>query len=236
MVSWLYRYLSTNKIRIFIFYQLGLRKDTIWNLPFSSIPDSRLERDSGNWNLEEEEVQRRRNIFWECYAWDCWTVSATMATMFKWLLRGHWGYCSALYMGALQRWILRTRIVDFHETLNLTCCRLEVRSLAVSTPFLELIGFRPNFFFFVHLVHSWKFHYIAACLSVSIRRTQSVRRASYSSFQELDKRIRSFPIPSYLHSPVYGTERRDWDATPSRALQQYFAPCSVESSELFTLL
>lgn len=66
--------------------------------------------------------------------------------MFEWLLKGHWGYCSALYMGVLQRWISRTRIVDFHETLNLTCCRLELRNLAVSTPFLELIGFRSHLF------------------------------------------------------------------------------------------
>ncbi len=35
-----------------------------------------LERDSGSWNLEEEEVQRRRNIFWESVIWDCWAVSA----------------------------------------------------------------------------------------------------------------------------------------------------------------
>jgi hypothetical protein len=96
--------------------------------------------------------------------------------------------------------------------------------------FLESIVFRSHFFSF-HLVHSWLFHYIAACLSVSVQRTHSVHRASYSSFLELDKRIRSFPVPSHLHSPVYGTERRDWDATPSRAMQQYFAPCSVESSE-----
>jgi hypothetical protein len=152
-----------------------------------------------------------------------------MATVSEWLLRGHWGYCSAFYTGALQCWISHTRIVDFHETLNLTCRRLEVRSLAVSTLFPESIVFRSHIFY--HLVHSWKFHYIAACLSVSVQRTHSVHRASYSSFLELDKRIRSFPVPSYLHSPVYGTERRDWDATPSRAMQQYFAPCSVESSE-----
>ena len=100
---------------------------------FSFIPEYRLERDSGSWNLEEEEVQRRRNIFWECYTWDCWAVSATMATVFEWLLRGHWGYCSAFYMGALRCWISHTRIVGFRETLNLMCCRLELRSLVVST-------------------------------------------------------------------------------------------------------
>lgn len=52
----------------------------------SLIPESRLERDSGSWNLEEEEVQRRRNIFWECCTWDCWAVSATVAIAFEWLM------------------------------------------------------------------------------------------------------------------------------------------------------
>ena len=79
-----------------------MRKDTICNLLFFLFLNLVLERDSGSWNLEEEEVQRRRNIFWECVAWDCWAVSATMTTVFEWLLRGHWGYRSAFYMGALQ--------------------------------------------------------------------------------------------------------------------------------------
>lgn len=70
-----------------------------------------------------------------------------------------------------------------------------------------------------------------ACLSVSVQRTSSVHRASYSSLLELDKRIQSFRIPSYLHSPMHGGEGRDWDAIPSKALQQYFAANQRESSE-----
>jgi hypothetical protein len=99
--------------------------------------------------------------------------------------------------------------------------------------FLQSVVFQVqvSHLFLFYLVHSWMHHYIAACLSVSVQRTHSVHRASYSSFIELDKRIRSFPLPSHLHSPVYGTERRDWDVTPSRAMRQYFVPSSVESSE-----
>jgi hypothetical protein len=101
------------------------------------------------------------------------------------------------------------------------------------TLFLQSVVFQVqvSHLFLFYLVHSWMHHYIAACLSVSVQRTHSVHRASYSSFIELDKRIRSFPLPSHLHSPVYGTERRDWDVTPSRAMRQYFVPSSVESSE-----
>jgi hypothetical protein len=87
------------------------------------------------------------------------------------------------------------------------------------------------FSLFLSLVHSWKYHYAAACLSVSVQRTFSVHRASYSSLLELDKRIRAFPLPSYLHSPIHGTEGRDWDTTPSGAMQQFFAACERESSE-----
>lgn len=150
-----------------------------------------LQRDSGSWNLEEEEVQRRRNIFWECVTWDCWAC----------ILYG------------------RPPVLDLAHS----DCRFprDLEPHVLPSGNTEL-GF-----------HSWLFHYIAACLSVAVQRTDSVHRASYSSFLELDKRIRSFPIPSYLHSPAYGTERRDWDATPSRAMQQYFVLSSVESTLIY---
>jgi hypothetical protein len=150
---------------------------------------------------------------------------------FRTAIKGTLGRCRAFYMDVLHCWISHTRIVGFHGTLNLMFCRLENRSSAVSTLFLESVVSRSLTYFFFLLVHSWMHHYIAACLGVSVQRTHSVHRASYESFLELDQRIRSFPVPSYLHSPVYGTERRDWDIIPSRAMRQYFAPCSVESSE-----
>ncbi|KAI0285848.1 fungal-specific transcription factor domain-containing protein, partial [Russula aff. rugulosa BPL654] len=150
-----------------------------------------VKRDSGSWNLEEEEVQRRRNIFWECYTWDCWAC----------ILYG------------------RPPVLDLAHS----DCRFprDLEPHVLPSGSSEL-GF-----------HSWMHHYIAACLSVSVQRTHSVHRASYSSFIELDKRIRSFPLPSHLHSPVYGTERRDWDVTPSRAMRQYFVPSSVESNLIY---
>lgn len=36
------------------------------------------ERDSAGWNLPPEEVQRRRNMFWELYTYDAWTVSQSL--------------------------------------------------------------------------------------------------------------------------------------------------------------
>jgi Fungal specific transcription factor domain len=106
---------------------------------FIPIPNlkSRIERDSASWNLEEEEIQRRRNIFWEFFFWDCWAVSALqhVLVLFRTL-----GYCRAYYMGVLLFWISRTRIVDFPEILTRTRCRLASRSLAVSCLFL-----RPTF-------------------------------------------------------------------------------------------
>jgi hypothetical protein len=43
----------------------------------NSEPHLHLERDSAGWNLNEEENQRRRTIFWEYFTWECWAVSAT---------------------------------------------------------------------------------------------------------------------------------------------------------------
>ena len=80
-------------------------------------------------------------------------------------------------------------------------------------------------------VHAWKFRYSAVCLSISVQLAFSVHRASYSSLLELDKRIRSFPLPAHLLSPVHETGGRDWDADPSCAMQQFFPVCERESSE-----
>ncbi|KAF8636428.1 hypothetical protein AX17_003610 [Amanita inopinata Kibby_2008] len=33
-----------------------------------------LQRDSEGWNLEPDEVQRRRRLFWELFTWDSWTA------------------------------------------------------------------------------------------------------------------------------------------------------------------
>ena len=39
----------------------------------------RTERDSAPWNLDPQEVQRRRTLFWEMYTWDSWAVSSILA-------------------------------------------------------------------------------------------------------------------------------------------------------------
>ncbi|KAI0320858.1 fungal-specific transcription factor domain-containing protein [Amylostereum chailletii] len=36
-----------------------------------------LQRDSAGWNLDKEEVQRRRVVFWEFYNWDAWSSVIT---------------------------------------------------------------------------------------------------------------------------------------------------------------
>ncbi|KAI9511610.1 fungal-specific transcription factor domain-containing protein [Russula earlei] len=147
-----------------------------------------LQRDSAGWNLNEEEVQRRRTLFWEFFTWECWAC----------VIHGR------------------------PPTLNLahSDCRFP-RDLQ---PHLLPSGKSELSF------HSWKFHYSAVCLSVSVQRAFSVKRESYSSLLELDRRIRSFPLPTHLLSPVYGTRNRDWDSDPSRAMQQFFAACERESN------
>lgn len=150
-----------------------------------------LQRDSAGWNLSEEEVQRRRSIFWEFFTWECWSC----------VLHGR------------------------PPTLNLahSDCRFP-RDLDPSLlPSGNLgLGF-----------HAWKFRYSAVCLSISVQRAFSVHRASYSSLLELDKRIRSFPLPAHLLSPVHETGGRDWDADPSCAMQQFFPVCERESNLIY---
>ena len=43
----------------------------------------RTERDGALWNLDHQEVQRRRRLFWEMYTWDSWVVSSILALSFS---------------------------------------------------------------------------------------------------------------------------------------------------------
>ncbi|KAH9967272.1 fungal-specific transcription factor domain-containing protein [Russula dissimulans] len=150
-----------------------------------------LQRDCAGWNLTEEEIQRRRTIFWEFFTWECWAC----------VIHGR------------------------PPTLNLahSDCRFP-RDLQ---PHLLPSGKTELSF------HSWKFRYSAVCLSVSVQRAFSVHQESYASLLELDKRIRSFPLPTHVSSPAYETGRRDWDTNSSNAMQQYMAACSRESNLIY---
>lgn len=66
--------------RSFCSLQLGLRKS--WQIvAHIRISDAShdADRDSGKWNLSEDETYRRRNLFYELYTYDSWQVS--------------WSYC-----------------------------------------------------------------------------------------------------------------------------------------------
>ena len=40
----------------------------------------RLDRDSTRWNLDAEETQKRRELFWEIYVYDSWQVGISLRT------------------------------------------------------------------------------------------------------------------------------------------------------------
>ncbi|KAI0048107.1 hypothetical protein FA95DRAFT_1518037 [Auriscalpium vulgare] len=149
-----------------------------------------LQRDSAGWNLEREEVQRRRTMFWEFYTWDAWSSVVN-------------GRPPALNLG--------------HSD-----CRFpdDLSSSTKEDGSLEL-GF-----------HAWKFRYSAACLSISVQRAFAVQQFDYPSLLHLDKRIRTFPIPSHLRSPGQDSSEL-WNQDPTRAMQQYCVVCECESNLLY---
>ena len=84
--------------------------------------------------------------------------------------------------------------------------------------------------------HAWKFRYSACCLSITIQHIFSTNVPRYAVVLELDKKIRKFPLPSHLQSPLESSEiGRAWSLEASRAMQQYCAVCERESSEEDTL-
>ena len=44
------------------------------------------ERDPALWNLSEEEIQRRRALFWELYSWDAFKVGGEPQILFRVIL------------------------------------------------------------------------------------------------------------------------------------------------------
>ncbi|KAI0051576.1 hypothetical protein FA95DRAFT_1485275 [Auriscalpium vulgare] len=148
-----------------------------------------LQRDSAGCNLDREEVQRRRIIFWEFYSWDALTSVVN-------------GRPPALNLAHAD--------CRFPDDLD---------------PFIKEDGSSELGF------HAWTYRYSAACLSIAVQRAFAVRTPSYNSLLQLDKRIRTFPIPSHLQSPGQDASKF-WNQDPTRAMQQY---CVVNECEAILL-
>lgn len=80
--------------------------------------------------------------------------------------------------------------------------------------------------------HGWKFRYSAACLAPTVKFASSLKTPGYSQFLELDRRIRTFPLPNHLQSPL-DESPEGWADDPSLAMQQYGVVCERESNLLY---
>ncbi|KAF9644982.1 hypothetical protein BDM02DRAFT_3102051, partial [Thelephora ganbajun] len=155
----------------------------------AQIVSAQLLRDSAPWNLEPQEVQRRRTLFWEMYTWDSWASFVNARP------------------GAF-------RLED-------TDCK-----------FPDDDGFVRTDGEVEYSYHGWKFRYSAACLAPTVKFCSSLRTPGYSQFLELDRRIRTFPLPNHLQSPL-DESPEGWADDPSLAMQQYGVVCERESNLLY---
>jgi len=70
--------------------------------------------------------------------------------------------------------------------------------------------------------HAWFLRYTTACASVASQRVFSTEPLSYQSLLELDIRIRSYPVPSYLQPPSKDPENKEsWPKDSVLAMQQF---------------
>ncbi|EAU90302.2 hypothetical protein CC1G_12055 [Coprinopsis cinerea okayama7 len=82
--------------------------------------------------------------------------------------------------------------------------------------------------------HAWKLRYAANILTASSYHVFNPRTPPYEQLLELDKKIRAFPLPAHLRSPVKNSDAgRSWSPDPSKAMQQYCAICTRESNLLY---
>ncbi|CAL1714732.1 unnamed protein product [Somion occarium] len=68
--------------------------------------------------------------------------------------------------------------------------------------------------------HAWKFRYTAAILPATLRHAFSPGNMPYTSLIELDRKIRTFPMPSHLQLDLQSTNQRSWSMDLPTALQQ----------------
>ncbi|TFK17318.1 hypothetical protein FA15DRAFT_337891, partial [Coprinopsis marcescibilis] len=123
-----------------------------------------LQRDSANWNLPSDEIQRRRQIFWELFTWDAWTGVVN-------------GRPAAL---AVQH----------------TDCQFPDDLEAAILPGKERdLGW-----------HAWKLRYAANVITASSFHVFNPRTPPYEALLDLDKKIRAFPLPAHLRSPVRNSD------------------------------
>lgn len=80
--------------------------------------------------------------------------------------------------------------------------------------------------------YGWKFRFAATCLSQTVRYCMAHKTPNYSTFLELDRRIRTFPVPTHLISPM-NESGRGWPSDPAHAMQQYSVVVERESSMFF---
>lgn len=77
----------------------------------------------------------------------------------------------------------------------------------------------------------WKYRHAAACLWPTIK-LAAAEAASYDETMSLDRKIRTFPVPTHLQVSLQGSEVWQWSTDAGQAVQQY---CIVADKELSKL-
>ena len=106
---------------------------------------------------------------------------------------------------------------------------LEVFCLLVCTLVCAILNDLP-----CDVDQGWKFRYSVACLTPTVNFCSSLKKKKpgYSQLLQLDRKIRTFPLPKHLQSPL-DESPEGWADNPPLAMQQYGAVCERESSEQF---
>lgn len=76
----------------------------------------------------------------------------------------------------------------------------------------------------------WKYRHAAACLWPTIKLAEA-EAASYEELMALDRKIRTFPVPTHLQATLQGSEVWSWSADSPQAVQQYCIVCDKELSK-----
>ncbi|KAF6761455.1 hypothetical protein DFP72DRAFT_987681 [Ephemerocybe angulata] len=165
------------------------------------------DRNEERWILVGLSCRVAHMFFWELFVWDAWTS----------VVNGRPAALAAQHTDCQFPEDLEPHIGPNKEMeIGYSHCPIGL------TTYKRLIG------------HAWKIRYSANILTASYYHVFSPRTPPYKSLLDLDKKIRAFPIPNHLRSPVRITDTtRSWNSSAPRAMQQYCTICLRESNLLY---
>lgn len=170
------------------------------------------DRDSERWGLPPKMVQRRRQVFWDVFVADVWTVSGrtecTILIIKQSLNTGRPPSFSLAYTDCNYPQYDEQKSKDGEVACRFFQC---------SPPLI------------LSSVEVWQFRFAAECVADVTARTLTAEAPTYAIIMELDQKVREFPLPDDTR------DKNDMAASFRRFVLEHIRETGIPSSIFWVL-